>query len=42
MNFADKIDTPVFHALSETADSLGLECYAIGGYVRDLLLHRPS
>ena len=42
MNFADKIDTPVFHALSETADSLGFECYAIGGYVRDLLLHRPS
>ena len=42
MNFAEKIDTPVFHALSETADSLGLECYAIGGYVRDLLLHRPS
>ena len=42
MNFANKIDTPVFHALSETADSLGLECYAIGGYVRDLLLHRPS
>ena len=42
MNFAEKIDTPVFHALSETAESLGLECYAIGGYVRDLLLHRPS
>lgn len=32
----------IFHTLSETADSLGLECYAVGGYVRDLFLERPS
>ena len=31
-----------FHTLSETADSLGLECYTVGGYVRDLFLERPS
>ncbi len=42
MNFAEKIDTQVFHLLGETADELGMECYAIGGYVRDLLLHRAS
>ena len=24
------------------ADRLGLECYVIGGYVRDLFLHRES
>lgn len=33
---------PVFHLLSEVADGLGMETYLIGGYVRDLFLHRPS
>jgi poly(A) polymerase len=33
---------PVFHLISDAADRLGLECYVIGGYVRDLFLHRPS
>jgi poly(A) polymerase len=33
---------PIFHAVSETADELGLETYVIGGYVRDLFLRRPS
>lgn len=32
----------IFRILSETADRLGFECYAIGGYVRDLFLERPS
>lgn len=32
----------IFQILSETADSLGLECYVVGGYVRDLFLERPS
>ncbi|MDR3119072.1 MAG: CCA tRNA nucleotidyltransferase [Mediterranea sp.] len=32
----------VFRTLSETADRLGLECYVVGGYVRDLFLERPS
>ncbi|MCL1867414.1 MAG: HD domain-containing protein [Paludibacter sp.] len=32
----------IFQTLSEVADKLGLECYVIGGYVRDLLLRRPS
>lgn len=36
------IDAPVFHLVSETADNLGLECYVIGGYVRDLFLDRES
>lgn len=36
------IDTPLFHTISEVADSLGLECYVIGGFVRDLFLGRPS
>lgn len=32
----------IFDIISQTADDLGLECYAIGGYVRDIFLHRPS
>ncbi|HRS67206.1 MAG TPA: HD domain-containing protein [Paludibacteraceae bacterium] len=32
----------IFQLLGRTADDLGLECYLIGGYVRDLLLNRPS
>ncbi len=28
--------------IGEEADRLGLECYVIGGWVRDLILHRPS
>lgn len=33
---------PMFHRISETADELGLECYVVGGYVRDLFLERHS
>ena len=36
--FSDKI----FKQISETADDLGLECYVVGGYVRDIFLQRPS
>ena len=36
------LDTPIFRKISETADSLGLECYVVGGYVRDIFLNRPS
>ncbi|MBR3092456.1 MAG: HD domain-containing protein [Bacteroidaceae bacterium] len=37
-----EIDQPIFHAISETADEMGVECYVIGGYVRDLFLQRHS
>lgn len=33
---------PIFKLISETADELHLECYVIGGWVRDLFLDRPS
>ena len=42
MNLKEKIDTPVFHTVGSTADSLSRECYAVGGYVRDLILNRHS
>lgn len=32
----------IFKQISETADELGLECYVVGGYVRDIFLNRPS
>jgi len=35
-------DTPLFRAIGEVADQMGLHCYAVGGYVRDLFLERPS
>ena len=37
-----KIDLPILHLVGEEADKLGLECYVIGGYVRDIFLHRDS
>ncbi len=32
----------IFKQISATADELHLECYVVGGYVRDLYLERPS
>lgn len=32
----------IFDIISETADEMQVECYAIGGYVRDIFLYRPS
>lgn len=39
---AQILDKEIFHKISEAADSLGVECYVVGGYVRDLFLERPS
>lgn len=36
--FTDK----VFKLISETANELHVECYVVGGYVRDIFLNRPS
>lgn len=36
------ISAKPFHLISEAADELGVEAYVIGGYVRDIFLHRPS
>ena len=37
-----QINHPFFHLISDTAEELGLECYVIGGWVRDLYLERSS
>ena len=41
-DFVRLLDKNIFHLISEAADDLGLECYVVGGYVRDLFLERPS
>ncbi|MDY6267045.1 MAG: HD domain-containing protein [Prevotella sp.] len=39
---AQLLDKDIIHLISASADKLGLECYVVGGYVRDLFLERPS
>ena len=41
-DLAQLLDHDIFHKISAAADSLGMECYVVGGYVRDLFLERPS
>src|SRR3712207_1841544 len=41
-DLAQILDKDIFHKISHVADALGLECYVVGGYVRDLFLERPS
>ena len=36
------LDKDVFHLIGNVADELGVECYVVGGYVRDIFLERPS
>lgn len=38
----EHLDNKVFKLISEVADTKGLECYVIGGFVRDIFLERPS
>ena len=39
---AQILDQEIFHQISAIADRLGVECYVVGGYVRDIFLERPS
>ena len=39
---AEILDKDIFHKISAPADELGLECYVVGGYVRDIFLEKPS
>jgi tRNA nucleotidyltransferase/poly(A) polymerase len=42
MNLLEHIQTPVFQLISKSAESLNIPAYVVGGYVRDILLNRPS
>lgn len=37
-----KLNHKIFQVISEVADNMQLETYVIGGFVRDIFLHRPS
>lgn len=37
-----RLDNPILHLIGHEADRLGLDVYVIGGWVRDLFLHRDS
>ncbi len=36
------LDRDIFHLIGQVADEQGVECYVVGGYVRDIFLERPS
>lgn len=42
MNLKDKLKNPIFKLVGEVADEVSQPCYVVGGYVRDLFLHRHS
>ncbi|WP_268121949.1 CCA tRNA nucleotidyltransferase [Roseivirga pacifica] len=42
MNLKEKLKEPIFETVAKAAEKLGVETYVVGGYVRDLLLERPS
>lgn len=39
---AQILDKDIFHLIGEAADELHLDCFVVGGYVRDIFLERPS
>ena len=39
---AQILDKKIFHKIGEVADRMGVECYLVGGYVRDIFLERPT
>lgn len=42
MNLGHLLTDPLFTRIGATANRLGRQCYVVGGYVRDLMLHRHS
>ena len=42
MNLSNHLKEEIFKKIGEVADRLGVETYVVGGYVRDLILKRPS
>jgi putative nucleotidyltransferase with HDIG domain len=36
------LDKEIFHLIGDVADGMGVECYVVGGFVRDIFLERPS
>ena len=42
MNHTQALSNPIFKIVSQAADELGVDCYVIGGFVRDYLLERGT
>ena len=42
MNLTEDLKNPIFKTIGEISDSLGKDVYAVGGFVRDIFLQRPS
>ncbi|QSE96144.1 CCA tRNA nucleotidyltransferase [Fulvivirga lutea] len=42
MNLKSNLDNPIFKVVSEAGEELGIDVYVVGGFVRDILLKRPS
>ncbi len=42
MSLIIELTNPIFRHVGKIADALGREVYVVGGYVRDILLNRPS
>lgn len=40
INYTEALENPIFKIISQAADELNIECYVIGGFVRDYLLDR--
>lgn len=40
MNYIKALENPIFKIISQAAQELNVECYVIGGFVRDFLLER--
>lgn len=41
-DFTKHIESPIFKVIAQASKQLGYRSYVIGGYVRDILLRRPS
>jgi putative nucleotidyltransferase with HDIG domain len=42
MDFSSFLDHKIFRVVGEAADKTNLDAYVVGGYVRDIILKRPS
>ena len=40
MNYKHALSAPIFEIISKSTEELGLDCYVIGGFVRDFILNR--
>lgn len=42
MNLSSSLEHPIFKTVGQVADASNLQVFVVGGYVRDILLKRPS